>query len=75
MRAAAWLVSAVLVQGAGASLTCSKWQGIRTCSSPDGYVSHVSTRNEITTGDDNQGGKWSSWCWQGLDVTTSTPER
>ena len=38
-----------------AVLTCSTWQGVRTCSSPDGYVSHESTWSGITTGDDNQG--------------------
>jgi hypothetical protein len=35
------------------ALTCSTWQGITTCSSPDGYVSHETTWNGITTGDDN----------------------
>src|SRR5271166_5974996 len=41
--------------GARPSLYCSVWQGIRTCSSPGGYVSHESVWNGITTGDDNQG--------------------
>jgi hypothetical protein len=33
---------------------CLVWQGIATCSSPDGYVSHETTWNGITTGSDNQ---------------------
>jgi hypothetical protein len=37
------------------TLTCSTFAGVRTCSSPDGYLSHESTWNGITTGDDNQG--------------------
>ena len=29
---------------------CSTWQGIRTCSSPDGYVSHETQWQGVTTG-------------------------
>ena len=47
MRSPAALVTAT-------GLYYSVWQVIRTCSSPDGYVSHESTWNGITTGDDNQ---------------------
>ena len=43
MRAAIMIATA-LVQSAAAldaqTLTCSTWQGITTCSSPSGYVSH-----------------------------------
>jgi hypothetical protein len=50
-----------MIRSAGFALavviTCSKWNGVRTCSSPNGYVSHESTWNGITTGDDNRGGK------------------
>ena len=60
---------AALTQSAAAlgseTLTCSTWQGIRTCSSPNGYVSHESTRNGITTGDDNRGNRWTTSRWRG----------
>jgi hypothetical protein len=46
---------------------------IHTCSSPGGYVSHETTWNGITTGDDNQGNRWSSNRWQGIETTTITP--
>jgi hypothetical protein len=46
------LIAAVAV------LTCSVWQGIRTCSGPDGYVSHESTRMGVTTGEDSDGDRW-----------------
>ena len=48
MRAVAWLVSvgALLARSkpavSGETLYCTDWQGIRTCSSPDGHVSHES---------------------------------
>jgi hypothetical protein len=51
-------------------ITCSTWQGVTTCSSPDGYVSHESTWNGITSGDDNRGGKWTSWRWRDIETTT-----
>jgi hypothetical protein len=35
-----------------ATLTCSTWQQITTCAGPGGYVSHETTWNGITTGDD-----------------------
>ena len=54
------IITAALTQGTGAlgsqTLTCSEWQGIRTCSSPDGYVSHETQWQGFTIGDDNQGG-------------------
>ena len=37
------------------SLTCSQWEGVTTCSSPDDCVSHESTWNGIITEDDNWG--------------------
>ena len=61
MRPLAWLiVAAALIQGTTAlgseTLTCSTFQGIGTCSSPDGYVSHETQWQGFTIGDDNQGG-------------------
>jgi hypothetical protein len=52
---------------------CSTFAGVRTCSSPGGYVSHESTWNGITTGDDNAGDRWSSWRWRDTDITTVEP--
>jgi hypothetical protein len=63
------VIAASLIQStvalASKPIDCSTWQQITTCSSPDGYVSHESTWNGITTGDDNQGNKGTSWRWQG----------
>ena len=82
MRPIAWLGlmlaalahAAVLAQGTaalgGEPLYCSMWQGIRTFSSPSGYVSHESTWNGITTADDNRGDRWSTSRWQGFETTT-----
>ena len=57
------------------TVTCSTWQGITTCSSPDGYVSHETTWNGITTGDDNRGGKWRRSEWQGREIITVAPRQ
>jgi hypothetical protein len=55
------------------TVTCSIWQGIRTCTDPDGYVSHESTWNGITTGSDNRGDTWTTSTWQDDETTTVTP--
>ena len=47
--------------------------GNRTCTSPDGYVSHESTWNGITTGGDNEGNRWSTSKWLDNETTTVTP--
>jgi hypothetical protein len=39
------------------TLTCSTWQGITTCSSPDGYVNHETQWQGFTIGEDNHGGR------------------
>jgi hypothetical protein len=58
------------------TLTCSTWQGITTCSSPGGYVSHESTWQRLTTGDYNQGDRWTTSRWRDMETTTgTTPER
>jgi hypothetical protein len=36
-----------------ATVAVAAWQGIRTCSSRNGYVSHESTWNGVTTGSYN----------------------
>ena len=59
-----------------AMLTCSTWQQIITCAGPDGYVSHQTTWSGITTGDDNQGNRWTTSRWRGIEITTVTsPDR
>ena len=51
------------------TLTCSTWQGIKTCQGPDGYKSTESVRQGITTGSDNQGNRSSSTTWHGRETT------
>jgi hypothetical protein len=55
------------------SLYCSVWQGIRTCSGPDGYVSHETQWQGLTTGDDNQGNRWTTSRWRDFTTTTVEP--
>jgi hypothetical protein len=62
-----------LVVVAAAVLTCSTWNGIRTCSGPDGYVSHESQWQGVATGDDNRGNRWTTSRWQGIERTTVKP--
>jgi hypothetical protein len=71
------IIAAVLAHSTTAvgseTLTCSVWQGIRTCSNSSGYVSHESAWNGITTGDDNQGNRWTTTRWMVTTTTTVTP--
>jgi hypothetical protein len=70
------IIIALMVAPASAQpLTCSTWQGMRTCTSPEGYVSHESTWNGITTGDDNQGNRWSTSKWLDNETITVTPRQ
>jgi hypothetical protein len=55
------------------TLTCSTFAGVRTCSTPDGYVSHELQWQGRTNGWDNQGDTWSTSQWQDREITTSTP--
>jgi hypothetical protein len=63
------IVAAIAVLNIASALAepvyCSVWNGIRTCSGPGDYVSHETTWNGITTGDDNQGGEWTTFRWRG----------
>jgi hypothetical protein len=52
------------------TLTCSTWQQITTCQGPGGYVSHELHWQDRTIGQDNEGGKWTSWRWQDREITT-----
>lgn len=77
MRAA--IIAAVFVSVAGPVIAepvyCSVWQGIRTCSSPDGYRSTETQWQGLLTGDDNRGGKWTRSEWQGREIITVTPKQ
>src|SRR4029077_241897 len=41
-------------------LYCSRWRGLTTCSSPNGYVSHETQWQGRTNGWDNRGDTWST---------------
>jgi hypothetical protein len=68
------VAAALLVQSSGAldaqPLTCSTWQGIRTCSSSDGYLSQEWNRDGMTIGNDNQGDRWTTSRWRDMETTT-----
>ena len=55
------------------TLTCSTWQGVRTCQDAYGYVSHETEWQGRTNGWDNRGDRWSTNRWQGIETTTITP--
>ena len=55
------------------TLTCSTWQGIRTCTDAHGYTSHESQWQGRTYGSDSGGDRWSTSRWQGFTITTVTP--
>ena len=77
MRAVAWLVSVTAVSPSmpalAETLTCSTWQGIRTCTDAHGYVSHETLWQGFTIGDDNQGAHWTTSGWRDTTITTVTP--
>ena len=54
---------------------CSVWNGITTCAGPGGYVSHETTWQGLTTGDDNRGSKWTTSRWRDVETTTVEPHR
>jgi hypothetical protein len=50
-------------------LYCSVWQGVKTCSGTDGYLSRESRSFQgYIIGSDNQGAKWTRWKWDGFEV-------
>ena len=51
------------------TVTCSTWQGVRTCIGPNGYRSTESEWQGVTTGQDNRGSRWSTTTWQGRETT------
>ena len=56
-------------------LYCSTWQGIRTCSGTNGYMSHETEWQGRTNGWDNRGDTWSTSRWQGIETTTVRPPK
>jgi hypothetical protein len=71
------IVAAVLVVGVAPTmaetLTCSTWQGVRTCQDAHGYVSHETEWQGRTNGWDNRGETWSTSRWRDIETTTITP--
>jgi hypothetical protein len=55
------------------TLTCSTWNGIRTCSGTNGYVSHETEWQGRTNAWDNRGDRWTTSRWQGFTTTTVEP--
>ena len=55
------------------TLTCSVWQGIRTCADAHGYVSHETQWQGMIIRDDNRSNSGTTSRWQGIDTTTVTP--
>jgi len=70
-RAPTWLLIIIVggaflmafAHGQTGPITCTDWQGVRTCQDPYGYISRESTWQGTTTGDDNAGNKWSTRRW------------
>jgi hypothetical protein len=54
----------------GETLTCSDWQGNRTCQGPGGYRSPESQWQGMATGSDGEGNCWTTSRWQGFETTT-----
>ena len=75
MLRSALLIALTITPASVQPLTCSTWQGMRTCMSSDGYVSRESTWNGITTGEDNQGDRWTTSRWQDRQIITVTPRQ
>ena len=53
------------------TLTCSTWQGTRTCQGQGGYTSTETEWQGVTTGRDNRGNEWTTSHWNGLETTTT----
>jgi hypothetical protein len=56
------------------TVTCSEWNGIKTCHGPNGYHSTESTWNNVTTGQDNNS-TWRVFHWNNQDTIQVTPKR
>jgi hypothetical protein len=51
MRIVTIIIYAIAAPRSPRTLTCSTWQQITTCSSPDGYLSHEWDRDGMRFGD------------------------
>lgn len=78
-RLVVWLFHALATFGvigaskAGATTYSSKWQGIRTRSGADGYLSRESGWNGFIYGDDNRGNRWLGSKRDGIETWTVRP--
>jgi hypothetical protein len=55
------------------TLTCSTWQGFRTCQDAHGYRSTEWERQGMRFGQDNRGDRWSTSQWRDTTITTLSP--
>ena len=72
-KAALFALALIASPALGETLTCSERLGIKTCLGNEGYVSHESKWQGVTTGDDNWGNKWSETEWMGRKTLTIKP--
>jgi hypothetical protein len=67
------IIYAIAAPALAETLTCSTWQGVRTCTDAHGYVSHETEWQGMTNGWDNRGARWTTSRWQDREITTVTP--
>jgi hypothetical protein len=72
MRAAIIVAAALssMTPASAETLTCSDWQGIRTCQDGHGYISRETQWQGFTIGSNSEGARWTTNRWQ-----ASTPPR
>jgi hypothetical protein len=75
MASIAFLFALTIAPASAETLTCSTWQGMRTCSDAHGYVSRESEWQGMKIGSDNEGNRWTTSEWQDREITTVTPGR
>jgi hypothetical protein len=76
LASAAVLAHSTAIVGSAAladPIYCSTWQGVRTCSSPGGYLSHEWSRDGMRFGQDSDGNRWTSSRWQGKTPPPASP--
>ena len=72
--AAAILIVIAASPALAETLTCSTtFQNYRVCSAPGGYTSTEMPWQGMIIGQDNQGDRWTTSRWQGVDTTTVEP--
>ena len=77
MRAAIIVAAALasMTPASAETLTCSDWQGIRTCQDGHGYISRETQWQGFTIGSNSEGARWTTNRWQGIDTTTVRPHQ